>query len=107
MVAATPRRHLRLSAIGATAHAALRASDGVATVIAPLSQSVYCRAGGEIVWLGAASSTLHPRAMLTRAPLEAWSAMATGDALRLGVASLTPWTPVRPDPRVLSRGSPG
>jgi hypothetical protein len=95
VVTATPRR-LRLSAIGATAHAALRAGDGAVTVFAPLSRSVYGRAGGEIVWLGTASSTLHPRAMLTAAPLTAWSAAATGDVLRLDAGSLAPWTPVRP-----------
>jgi hypothetical protein len=81
---------------------ALRTTGGAVRVLAPLSQSVYCQAGPEIVWLGGAASTLHPRAMLTHVPLAAWPATATGDLLRLDGAGLTPWTPARPQPRASS-----
>jgi Protein of unknown function (DUF2877) len=88
-----PSPSLVVSAVGATAHAAVRAGGGVTTVIAPLSASVYCRVGDEIVWLGARHAPLHPRAVLTEAPVAEWTGVTPGDVLRLDVTGVAPWTP--------------
>jgi len=74
----------------------------VATVFAPLSASIYCRAGREILWLGSQDSTLHPRAMLARGASAAWRDVAVGETVRCEAALLTPWTPVPLDPRQAS-----
>jgi hypothetical protein len=105
VVATIVPRRIELAAIGATAYAALDASGGVATVLAPLSASIYCRAHAEIVWLGTRDSTLHPRAMLARISSEAWSDAAVGETLRFDAALLTPWTPARVDGRQASRAT--
>jgi hypothetical protein len=68
-------------------------SAGVATVLAPLTASLYCQANGEIVWLGTPDSTLHPRAMLAHGPSPLWTGAAVGDTLVFDAASLRPWTP--------------
>ncbi|HEV8617438.1 MAG TPA: DUF2877 domain-containing protein [Methylomirabilota bacterium] len=83
-----------VTAIGWKAHCALRAGGGALTVLAPLSASVYGRAGGEIVWLGPRTSTLHPRAILCDDARTA-GPHAPGDTLRVDTAGLTPWRPVR------------
>lgn len=94
---------ISISTLGATAHAALAAESGLVTVLAPLSRSLYVRAGDEIVWLGAMDATLHARAMLTPLPPEAWNATRPGDAVRLDARSATRWQPARWDPGRASR----
>jgi hypothetical protein len=74
-------------AIGEIAHAAVVRSGGVGRVLARLSASTYLTAGGEIVWLGAAGSVLHPRAILGGPPSVA------GEIVRLDVGTLAPWAP--------------
>lgn len=91
-----------VAALGATAHAALGAHDGLVTVFAALSQSIYCRAGDDIVWLGPAASTMHPRAMLTRAPLDP-GRWREGETLAVDAAGVAPWRPPRPNPSTASR----
>jgi hypothetical protein len=91
-----------LAALGATAHAALEAGGGLVTVFAALTQSIYCRVGDEIVWLGPATATLHPRAMLTRAPLET-GRWREGETLGVDAGRLVPWQPPRADTRTASR----
>jgi uncharacterized protein DUF2877 len=78
-----------VTAIGWKAHTALRGAAGSATVLAPLSTSVYLRAAGEIVWLGPHGGPLHPRAILCRelGP----TPHAAGDTLHLDAGGLRPW----------------
>ncbi|MBI4628426.1 MAG: hypothetical protein HY729_06940, partial [Candidatus Rokubacteria bacterium] len=88
-------RVIPLSDVGWKAAAALRASGGRTRVLAALSESIYLTAGDAIVWLGRAGATLHPRAMLTTAPLPAPAA-----ALHLDAGGARPWAsaPVVPAP---------
>ena len=77
-----------LTALGWKAALALGRTQGVARVLAVLSESVYLTAGDEIVWLGHASTPMHPRAMLAAAPLPA----ARG-AIEIDRGAARPWTP--------------
>ncbi|MBI2159997.1 MAG: DUF2877 domain-containing protein [Candidatus Rokubacteria bacterium] len=77
-----------LTALGWKAAAALAHTGGAACVLAALSESVYLTAGDEIVWLGRAGAPMHPRAMLTAAPLSA----ATG-WIEIGRGTTRPWRP--------------
>lgn len=58
-----------VSETGWRAFAALQRAGGLAHPVARLSESIYLRAAGEIVWLGRIGAPLHARAMLTTAPL--------------------------------------
>jgi hypothetical protein len=77
-----------LVAIGARAQAALRHTGGRATLLAPLSESIYLTAGGQVIWLGRAGATLHARAMLTAAALPSCE-----DGFVFDAADLSPWRP--------------
>jgi uncharacterized protein DUF2877 len=55
-----------VAAVGWRAHAALTASAGLATVVAPLSASVYADAAGELIWIGRPGVALHPRTVLVQ-----------------------------------------
>jgi len=79
---------IRVRAIGCTARAALEASGGAARVLAPLSASVYLAAGDALVWLGPAEAVLHPRAILTDAPVR-----AAQDRLALDWTGARCWAP--------------
>lgn len=81
---------LRALAIGASAAAALARAAGEVRVMARLGASTYGTAAGEIVWLGAADSTLHPRAILTT------TARVDDDVVRVDAGGLAPWTPPAP-----------
>ena len=81
-----------LSALGISAQEALRASRGIVTVFAPLTQSIYGRAGDEVVWLGPSASTLHPRAMLALVPLDP-ARWREGDALVVDASDAEVWRP--------------
>jgi hypothetical protein len=90
-------------AIGITAHAALTDSGGVARVLARLSASTYLTANEQIIWLGAAGSALHPRAILTETPFDPESGEDAG-AVRIGACQAPPWRPALPR---LNRGALG
>lgn len=77
----------RAVAIGAIAHAALARSGGRAHVLTRLPRSTYLTAAGEIVWLGGLDATLHPRAILTTAPV------TSDEAVDVDVGALVPWSP--------------
>jgi hypothetical protein len=77
----------RAVAIGTMAHAALARSDGRAHVVTRLQRSTYLTAAGEVVWLGGLDATLHPRAVLTTAPV------TSDDAVDVDVGALVPWSP--------------
>ena len=79
---------VRLTALGWKAFDALARARGPARVFAALSESIYLTAGGEIVWLGRTGSPLHPRAMLTGAPLP-----FEAEALELDPHGVRPWSP--------------
>jgi len=79
---------IALHQLGWKAAAALERSGGRARVLAPLSESIYLTAAGDILWLGRAEAALHPRAMLTADPLP-----ANGDWLELERGAVTPWRP--------------
>jgi hypothetical protein len=55
---------IRVSEIGWKADRLLAGCTPAPSIVAALSQSVYLDIAGEIVWLGPAGSTLHPRAIL-------------------------------------------
>jgi hypothetical protein len=75
-------------AIGATAHAALARTGGAARVLARLRGTTYATAGETIVWVGEAWAMLHPRAILSEAPVAAGI-----DDVRVEAAGVTPWRP--------------
>jgi uncharacterized protein DUF2877 len=87
----------RVEALGWKAHAALTRSGRPARVLARLRESIYLEAGAEILWLGGAGGTLHPRAVLVADPR-----IADGGSVRLDVTGLTPW---RATPPRLTAGS--
>lgn len=74
-------------------------------MLAPLSRSVYCRAGDEIVWLGTMDAILHPRAMLTSVAGEMWGTAVPGQTFRIDAGSATSWIAPRPDPAQASRST--
>ncbi len=82
---------VRPVAIGMTAHAAVVRAGGAGRVLARLGRSTYLTVGDEIVWLGGAGATLHPRAIL--APQ---SPHPEHDVVRLEVGALAPWRPAAP-----------
>jgi len=55
---------VHVTAIGWLAHTALTRSRGVARVVAPLSESLYLDAAGDLIWLGGPGAALHPRAVI-------------------------------------------
>ena len=85
-----------VTAIGATAHAALTRTAGAARILARLTGSTYLTAGETLVWLGPPGAMLHPRAIV------AGAAAADGDDLRFAIDGLVPW---RPAPLALDRAS--
>jgi hypothetical protein len=76
------------TAIGWRAHAALTATGGIATVIAPLSGSLYVEADGELLWIGLPGAALHARVILARD-------IPRGDdpSVRVGLGDVAPWRP--------------
>lgn len=82
---------IRVCSLGWKAADALARSGGSARVFAALSESIYLTAGDELLWLGRAGSPLHPRAILTRAPLP-----AARSTLTIAVGEARPWTPPAP-----------
>jgi hypothetical protein len=74
-------------AIGARAHAVLVRAGGVARVLARQRAATFLTAGGEIAWLAGASAPMHPRAILTAAPV------VPADEVLLDVGGLRPWQP--------------
>jgi hypothetical protein len=85
-----------ITAIGATAHAALTRTRGAARVLARLSGSTYLTADETLVWLGPDRATLHPRAIL------ASTAAGEGETLFFVIDGLSPWHPA---PLALDRAS--
>jgi hypothetical protein len=81
-------RVIRVVALGWKAAAVLERTRSRASVLAPLSESIYLTAGDEILWLGCAGAPLHPRAALTDAPLPSGAA-----ALELACSGARVWTP--------------
>jgi hypothetical protein len=79
---------VRPMAMGATAHAALVRTRGVARVLARLSASTYLVAGEEIVWLGRVGAALHPRAILAAVARD-----READEMMIDVGAVTPWRP--------------
>ncbi len=55
--------------IGVKAHAALKASGGLAHPLAAFPDAPYFDAAGEIIWVGSKLPARHPRAVLTAAPV--------------------------------------
>jgi hypothetical protein len=78
-------------AVGGLAQAALIRTGGRARVLARLGASVYLTAGDDIVWLGPAGATLHPRAILAATAPDPRAA-----EIEVGVAGLAPWQPALP-----------
>jgi hypothetical protein len=77
-------------AIGAKARAALDASGGIARPLAAFPDAPYFDAAGEIVWVGSRLPAMHPRAVLTAAPVP------RGEAVRFGALPGESWSPVLP-----------
>jgi hypothetical protein len=73
------------------AHAALQRTGGLARVLARLRASIYLTAGDDIVWLGPAGATLHPRAILT-----ASAPAPDATEIKVGTGGPAPWQPGRP-----------
>lgn len=86
-------RIARVTAIGWKARAALDAGGGAARVLAPLSASIYLTAGAEILWLGAAGATSHPRAILCADPLDRAARLEPGAPVSVGATRVSPWRP--------------
>src|SRR5260370_37339021 len=79
--------------MGWKAGAALDAGGGGARVLAPLSASIYLTAGAEILWLGAAGATPHPRAILCADPLDRAARLEPGEPVSVGATRVSPWRP--------------
>lgn len=77
-------------AIGAKARAALEASGGIARPLAAFPDAPYFDAAGEIVWVGSRLPAMHPRAVLTAAPVR------RGEAVRFGALPSASWSPALP-----------
>jgi hypothetical protein len=86
---------MRITAIGWRAHDAVTGSGGLASVVAPLTESFYAAAAGELIWIGGPGTTLHPRAVLT----PELAIPAKGATVRLVVDGVTPWRPAAAPPR--------
>ena len=79
---------MAVTAIGWRAHAALLASGGRATVLAPLSSSFYAEAAGQLVWVGPPGTPLHARAVVVDSV-----SIPTDDAAYFVIGAVTPWRP--------------
>ena len=79
---------IRPVAIGPVAHAAVGRARGEGRVLARLGASTYLTVGGEIVWLGGAGATLHPRAILTEG-----TPGPDDDDVHIELGALSPWRP--------------
>lgn len=79
-------------AIGAKARAALERSGGAAAPLAAFPEAPYYDAGGEVVWVGARLPAMHPRAVVTAAPV------ARGAVARFGALPGAAWSPRLPAP---------
>ncbi len=79
----------RVTGIGWKARAALD-GGGVARVLAPLSASIYITVDADILWLGPAGATPHPRAILCADPLEP-GAIEPGELVRVDATGVAPW----------------
>ena len=88
---------MKAVAVGAHAQTALRRAGGRARVLARLSASTWLTAGGEIVWLGEATATLHPRALLVAVPCSPF-----GDEITVDTSGLVPWHPSLPPPQAFA-----
>jgi hypothetical protein len=77
-------------AIGAKARSALGASGGIAHPLAAFPDAPYFDAAGEIVWVGARLPAMHPRAIVTAAPVP------RGETARFGALPGQSWTPALP-----------
>jgi hypothetical protein len=77
-------------AIGAKARAALEASGGVARPLAAFPDAPYFEAAGEIVWVGSRLPAMHPRAVVTAAPVR------RGEAARFSALPSESWSPALP-----------
>jgi hypothetical protein len=78
--------------IGAKARAALKRNGGVASPLASFPDAPYYDAGGEIVWVGSRLPAMHPRAVVTAAPV------ARGEIARFGALPGEAWLPRLPAP---------
>jgi hypothetical protein len=78
--------------IGAKARAALEQSGGTASPLAAFPDAPYYDAGGEIVWVGSRLPAMHPRAVVTAAPV------ARGEVARFGALPGEAWSPRLPEP---------
>ncbi len=79
-------------AVGAKARAALERSGGAAAPLAAFPDAPYYDAAGEIVWVGARLPAMHPRAVVTAAPV------ARGRTARFGALPGEAWSPRLPPP---------
>ena len=78
--------------IGAKARAALERSAGAAAPLAAFPDAPYYDAAGEIVWVGSRLPAMHPRAVVTAAPV------ARGEIARFGTLPREAWSPHLPEP---------
>lgn len=76
--------------IGAKARAALERSGGAAAPLAAFPDAPYYEAAGEIVWVGSRLPAMHPRAVITAAPV------ARGAVARFGALPAGAWSPRLP-----------
>jgi len=83
-------RHI--SAVGGKALAALRASGGVARLLAPSSAAGYALAASEFVWIGSDMSALHPRAVICALP-PTGTGLPPGGPVRVSSWPERPWNP--------------
>lgn len=91
-----------VSAAGFIAHAALLRTAGVAIVYAPLSASIYMKAGDDFIWVGPHTSAPHARAVLCTSVPRAFAGRPphARDTLLLDVSGVAPWRP-RPGPQTI------
>ena len=78
--------------IGARARAALERSGGAAAPLAAFLDAPYYDAAGEIVWVGSRLPAMHPRAVVTAAPV------ARGRVAQFGALPDEAWSPRLPEP---------
>ena len=85
--------------IGAKARAALERSGGAAAPLAAFPDAPYYDAAGEIIWVGSRLPAMHPRAVVTAAPV------ARGEVARFGALPGETWSPQLPEPSPAIVGS--
>ena len=78
--------------IGVKARAALERSGGAAAPLAAFPDAPYYDAAGDIVWVGSRLPAMHPRAVVTAAPV------ARGEVARFGALPGDAWSPRLPEP---------